>query len=265
MQHLYSFAKTFLGLACLVLFLSTGAALAQTTLFTSQWRLTDANSLPDGIYEMQFKLFDAAADGKQVGSTLTLDGFGSNPPAVTVTGGAFTVQLDFGADVFPGADRYLEVWVKYPGETTFTPRRPRQQLTSRPYAIRSLSAAVADIANNATNLDGVAASKYVQTVDSRLSDARLPTAGSSAYIQNTTSPQSSSSFSISDNGTAGGTLSGNAVNAETQYNLGGNRVLKAAGNNLFAGIGAGQINTAGDANTFVGADAGHKHTPGGGE
>ena len=113
MQHLYHFAKSFLGLACLVLILGTGAAFAQTTLFTSQWRLTDANSVPDGIYEMQFKLFDAAADGQQVGSTLTLDGFGSNPPAVTVTGGAFTVHLDFGADAFPGADRYLEVAIKY--------------------------------------------------------------------------------------------------------------------------------------------------------
>src|SRR5439155_17625252 len=30
MQHLYPFAKSFLGLACLVLFLSTGAAVAQT-------------------------------------------------------------------------------------------------------------------------------------------------------------------------------------------------------------------------------------------
>src|SRR5438105_14926121 len=97
MQHLYSFAKSFLGLACLVLFLSTGAAFAQTTLFTSQWRLTDANSVPDGIYEMQFKLFNAAADGNQVGSTLTLDGFGSNSHEVTVEDRAFTVQLDFGA------------------------------------------------------------------------------------------------------------------------------------------------------------------------
>src|SRR2546427_2186519 len=163
MQHLYHFAKSFLGLACLVLFLSTGAAYAQTTSFTSQWRLTDANSVPDGIYEMQFKLFDAAADGNQVGSTLTLDGFGSNPPAVTVTGGAFTVQLDFGADAFPGADRYLEVWVKYPGETTFTPRRPRQQLTSRPYAIGSLSAVAAVTANTSTNHESSSASHYMQS------------------------------------------------------------------------------------------------------
>ena len=55
MPHLYAFAKSFLGLACLVLFLSTSAAYAQTTLFTSQWRLTDANSVPDGIYEIVSK------------------------------------------------------------------------------------------------------------------------------------------------------------------------------------------------------------------
>src|SRR5207237_1957425 len=36
-QHVYPFAKSFLGLAGLVLFLSTGAAYAQTTSFTSQW------------------------------------------------------------------------------------------------------------------------------------------------------------------------------------------------------------------------------------
>src|SRR5438105_358502 len=215
MQHLYSFAKSFLGLACLFLFLSTGAAYAQTTSFTSQWRLTDANSLPDGIYEMQFKLFDAAADGNQVGLTLTLDGFGSNPPAVTVTNGAFTVQLDIGADAFPGADRYLEVAIKYPGETTFRPLRPRQQLTSTPYAIRSLSAAaadnatVADIATNAKQLGGVAADQYVQTGDRRLSDSRPPTASSSNYIQNTKTQQDGTDFNISGDGTAGGTLSGN--------------------------------------------------------
>ena len=33
MQHLYSFAKSFFGIACLVLFLGTGAAFAQTGLF----------------------------------------------------------------------------------------------------------------------------------------------------------------------------------------------------------------------------------------
>src|SRR5438477_328385 len=95
-------------------------------------------------------------------------------------------------------------------------------------------------------LGGIAASQYVQTNDSRLSDARTPTPGSANYIQNTTSPQASSNFNISGNGTAGGTLNGNVVNATTQFNLSGSRILSNAGtNNILAGIGAGAANTTG--------------------
>src|SRR5205807_1410681 len=103
------------------------------------------------------------------------------------------------------------------------------------------SAATADTASTATNatqLGGVAAGQYVLTSDSRLSDPRPPTAGSSNYIQNTTTQQASSNFNISGNGTAGGTLSGNILNAASQYNLGGSRVLSNAGtNNFFVGVG----------------------------
>lgn len=90
-------------------------------------------------------------------------------------------------------------------------------------------------------LGGIAASQYVQTGDSRLSDARPPTAGSSNYIQNTTSPQAGTNFNISGNGTASGTLTGNVVSAVTQFNIGGNRAL-------YSDIGQG--------NTFVGVSAG---------
>src|SRR5207244_3079357 len=65
--------------------------------------------------------------------------------------------------------------------------------------------------------------------------------GSANYVQNTTTQQASSNFNISDNGTAGGTLSGNTMNAATQYNIAGIRVLGAAGYNLFAGFGAGRV------------------------
>src|SRR5438876_873142 len=112
-----------------------------------------------------------------------------------------------------------------PSPAEFSPRQP---VTATPYSIRSASAAVADTASTATNatqLGGVAAGQYVLTSDSRLSDPRPPTAGSSNYIQNTTSQQGSSNFNISGNGTAGGTLSANIVNASTQYNIGGNRVF----------------------------------------
>src|SRR5438067_258917 len=99
MQHLYRFAKTFLGLACLVLFLSTGAALAQTTTFSYQGRLTEKGKPVNAILDLQFSLYDTANVG-----TGTLQG---SPKTVTngsvqVTDGVFTVPLDFGAGAFSG-------------------------------------------------------------------------------------------------------------------------------------------------------------------
>src|SRR5205807_9056216 len=75
--------------------------------------------------------------------------------------------------------------------------------------------ASADTATNATQLGGVAANQFVQTSDSRLSDSRTPTAGSSNYIQNTTSQQTSSNFNVSGNGTVGGNLTGNKIGIGT--------------------------------------------------
>src|SRR5687767_4902848 len=61
--------------------------------------------------------------------------------------------------------------------------------------------------------------------------------GSDNYIQNSSTQQGTSNFNISGNGTAGGTLSANAVNSATQYNIGGSRVLGTPlGTNLFAGM-----------------------------
>jgi hypothetical protein len=220
--------------------------LAQTSSFTYQGRLTD-NSLPaNGPYDCQFKLFDALSDGAQISSTVSING-------VTVNSGVFTVTLDFGPGAFPGAARFLEISVRQ-GAAAFTTLSPRQPVTATPYAIQTL---------NAAQLGGVAANQYVLTSDARLSDARPPTAGSANYIQNTTTPQAASDFNISGNGTAGGVLSGNIVNALTQYNLGGSRVLSSPGtNNLFVGLGAGQANTTGLSNVFAGAGAGQANTGG---
>src|SRR5262249_12550264 len=123
------------------------------------------------------------------------------------------------------------------------------------------SATSADTATNATQLGGVAANQFVQTNDARLSDTRAPTAGSANYIQNTTSVQVSSNFNIIGNGTAGGTLSGNIVNAITQYNIGGVKVLSAPGTgNIFAGFGPAA--TSGNFNSFFGNAAGFQTTTG---
>lgn len=230
-------------------------AMAQTTEFTYQGRLLDSSLPATGSYDFEFKLFDSLVSGTQLGSTVTKTG-------VSVTSGIFTVRLDFGAQ-FPGSPRYLEISVKPSGPGTFTLLAPRQLITSTPYAVKSLNADTAATANDATNLGGVPAANYVVTTDPRLTDARNPLPGSGNYIQNTTSLQASSNFNISGNGTAGGTLSGNIVNATTQYNIGANRILSNPGtDNLFSGVGAGQSNTNGFNNAFFGRSAGQINTTG---
>ncbi len=68
---------------------------------------------------------------------------------------------------------------------------------------------------------------------------------------------------IGGNKAFSGTLSGNIVNAATQFNMSGGRVLSVAGkNNIFAGVGAGTANTTGTANSFFGRSAGQNNTEG---
>ncbi|MBK9163380.1 MAG: tail fiber domain-containing protein [Acidobacteria bacterium] len=250
---------------------------AQTTEFNYQGSLKDGASAANGNYDFEFALFDAVSGGAQLGSTLSLN-------SVAVANGVFTVKLDFGSQ-FPGAKRFLEIRVRLAGQPGITTLAPRQQVDSSPYAVKSINsdtatnavtaanatnavnatnAATATNATNATQLGGVAANQYVVTTDPRMTDARPPTAGSTNYIQNQTAgSQATSNFSISGNGIAGGTLSGNIVNATTQYNIGGSRILSNAGlENLFAGENAGQSNTAGNGNSFFGFFAGDLNTTG---
>ena len=248
-------------LISLLLIVAAGTAFGQTSSFTYQGRLTDGGTPANGSYDLQFTLFEAAAgSGLPIGSTITRS-------AVAVAGGVFTVQLDFGASAFPGADRFLEIATRQhsadPNTPPYTTLSPRQQITSTPYAVRSGNTTLADAATNAIQLGGVPADQYVQTNDSRLSDPRPPTTGSSNYIQNGTSQQAASNFNISGAGTAGGTLSGNMVNATTQYNLNGNRVLTSVGTeNLFVGLSAGTSHTTGVYNSFFGTLAGNANTSG---
>src|SRR5260370_42525100 len=86
------------GIAFLILCLGA-VALGQTSTITYQGRLTDGGSPPTGTYDMQFKLYDALTGGSLQGSPNTVTKTGVN-----VTNGVFTLQLDFGAGPFPGAD-----------------------------------------------------------------------------------------------------------------------------------------------------------------
>ncbi|HXI92186.1 MAG TPA: hypothetical protein VNO24_19395, partial [Blastocatellia bacterium] len=246
-------------IVALILLLSVIAVSAQTTVFTYQGKLADAGSPANGSYDFQLKMFDALNGGVQLGSTVTVS-------AVQVTNGIFTVNLDFGAGVFPGGDRFLEIAVRPAGGGAFTPLSPRQQVTSTPYALRTLNATTADGLSLAC-LNCVTSSQ-IQSVQGSQVTGPIPVAsvpaGSGNYIQNTTGQQATSNFNISGDGSAGGTLTGNIVSATTQYNIGASRMLSNAGtNNTFVGINAGQ-NNAGSSNTFVGTGAGVTNTSGAG-
>lgn len=111
-----------------------GIQAALGTAITYQGRLTDGGNPANGSYDFRFILYDAETSGSQVGSTVNKDD-------VAVTDGLFTVELDFGSDVFTGDARYLEIDVR-PGASVgvYTTLTPRQALTATPYAVYALGA-----------------------------------------------------------------------------------------------------------------------------
>ncbi len=201
---------------------------AQTTEFTYQGSLKDGVNLANGNYDFEFALFSALSLGIQIGPTVSRS-------AIPVSGGIFSVSLDFGDQYTGGFLRFLEIRVRPTGGGSFNTLSPRQQIDSAPFSVKSL------------------------TADS-VTTGGIP-AGSGNYIQNTTSPQTSSNFNISGDGTAGGTLNAFVVNATSQYNLGGSRVLSVplGSFSVFVGPGAGQAGVS-STNTLVGADAGRNTT-----
>jgi hypothetical protein len=116
-------------------------AIGQTTEITYQGQLQSSSSPASGNFDFEFALFDSG--GSQIGPVLTRNG-------VSVSGGIFSVNLDFGAG-FPGATRFLEIRVRQSGGGAFTTLSPRQPVTSSPYSIKSLTANTADNATNAAN------------------------------------------------------------------------------------------------------------------
>src|SRR5437667_96054 len=105
---------------------------AQGSAFTYHGRLNDGGAPANGVYDLEFRLFDALSGGSQQGGTVTVDDLG-------VTNGLFTVTLDFGNAPFSGgANRWLNVAVR-PGASAgaYTNVAPRQPITATPYAITS--------------------------------------------------------------------------------------------------------------------------------
>ncbi|MEN9676593.1 MAG: hypothetical protein RIS76_2489 [Verrucomicrobiota bacterium] len=141
--------------------------------FLYQGLLSDGGVVPaGGRYDMEFGLWNAPTGGVRVGSPLALE-------AVVNTNGVFSVSLDFGAGLFDGSVRWLEVSVRTNGSTTpYQVLSFRQAIAYTPQAIFALS--VADGSVTATKVGGVLGASSIPLLDASkiatgtLSDARLP-------------------------------------------------------------------------------------------
>jgi hypothetical protein len=104
-----------------------------TSTFTYQGQLKSGGSPVNGSYNLEFRMFDAASVGNQIGGPVTANG-------TTVTNGLFTVQLnlnnEFGGSAFNGSRRWLQIAVN---GTTLS---PRQELTPAPFAMYALAGPV---------------------------------------------------------------------------------------------------------------------------
>lgn len=102
------------------------------TSFPYQGTLKAGGVAYTGTAEFQFRLYDAALGGSQIGTQIAL--IGGNAP--TVTNGLFTATLDFGASAFNGDARWLEMDVRT-GVGRFTTLAPRQAISATPYALQT--------------------------------------------------------------------------------------------------------------------------------
>lgn len=97
--------------------------------FSFQGRLTQNGAAANGSFDFEFRLFDDAVAGSQVGATLT-------EPGYPVADGVFTVALAF-PGAFTGEQRWLQVTVN--GQVLL----PRQAVGAVPVAQFALSGSVA--------------------------------------------------------------------------------------------------------------------------
>jgi len=122
------------------------------TAISYQGWLSEAGAPATGIYDVRFALWDASTNGTLVGPALT-------NTALAMTNGLFTAVLDFGAGVFDGNARWLEIAVRTNNGGAFTTLLPRQPLTPSPQALYAPTAGAATSAGSvsAANIAGTLA------------------------------------------------------------------------------------------------------------
>ena len=195
------------GLAAIMLVCTaTASGDPMGTAFTYQGHLKDAGGAVTADCDFQFSLWNAATDGTQMGSTLSL--------TKSVDRGLFTVRLDFG-DQFNGGERWLQLAVCCPSTCTPEALDQRQELTPNPH---SLNADKVDRSHGCTlvKMTGYSETGDFETLSTQPLCGNFPKGCTIRLI----STKSTSSGTTADNGEAFGLYNQNWYNT-----IGGWRVV----------------------------------------
>lgn len=232
--------------------------------FTYQGKLEYGGQPASGLYDFQFALHDAVTGGNTVANT--------DLHAVGVTNGLFTVQLDFGANVFIGAARWLGITVSSTTNHAPTALTPRQLITPAPYSLHADKAAIANsVAANGINstalIDGsvtigkLAAGAAVKSLNG-LTDTVSLTAGPGLSLST-----NGSSLHLSASGAAvpfgsilNGISPGNGFSVNNASSEGlGVAIRQGTGSGLFTlfGLTGGLWGDASDGNGVLGSSKNH--------
>lgn len=211
----------------------TAAATNNVINFQARLETNSGAIVPDGNYNVEFKLYSASSGGTAL---WTEDYLNSASQGITVANGYLTANLG-SVTAFPSTinwDQQLWLTMNIGGTTTGTPSydgemSPRLQLTALPYAFRA--GKLADPANSGSllgwNTQSGAHNLYLPNENGTLCSTGsvcsgyAASSGSGSYIQNGTGVQTGANFNIDGNGTIGGTLQAATVNATSAIQLGG--------------------------------------------
>ncbi len=118
------------------------SGLAQAEPFVFQGQLNDGGAPADGVYDLEFLLYDAASGGSQISTVQSVED-------LSVSNGSFTTELDFGDEAFDGSQRWVEIRVR-DGDSVdaFTLLDPRAKIGSAPQAGFATKAGVAETLSN---------------------------------------------------------------------------------------------------------------------
>ena len=249
-------ARSLLLLALTTCNLQPTTAFAQGTAFTYQGRLNNGANLASGIYDLQFAIYDSTnSPGTLIAGPLTNS-------ATAVSNGLFTVTLDFGAGVFNGANRALDIAVRTNGATAFTTLSPRQQILPTPYAFFASTAGSATAASTAASVPASGIGSGTANINisgSALSAAYAGTAVAANIAATATTAGTATNLigNVSDAQIPANLARLNGTNNFTGTNTFANVVIATNVNNVIAGVFTGNgggltnLNTAQFANSVL--------------